>query len=111
MSTRTRSAESAVELVRRATTGPFRITITGAQAYWLEDTSGCQLGPESDSTVGPFARALDVVASGTSPDDLVVWARLRNVERYRVAGGALLVDLAVGSAGLPRRPRTRIEPT
>ena len=106
MRMRTRSPESVVADTQRALRGPLRVSIAGARRYWLEDRSGKQFGPESEGSAAPFEQALALVDAGADPGDLIVWARLSTGERYRVAGGAFLVDLAEGAAGRPGRPRT-----
>jgi hypothetical protein len=106
MRTRTRTPESAVAATERALRGPLRVSIIGAQRYWLEDRSGRQLGPESEGSAAPFEQALALVDAGANPEDLIVWTRLSGGERYRVAGGAFLIDLAQGAAGQPGKPRT-----
>lgn len=86
------------------------IRVRGAAAYWLEDVSGRRLGLESDRTLAPFASALALVEAGTSAEDLVVWSRLADGERYRVTGGINLLDAAEAAAGIPPMPRGPMPP-
>lgn len=107
MTTKTVKPESPhIAALRRIIAGPQEVGIVGATAYWLGDTVGNPLGPESDRTLAPCAEALTMVDAGTDPDTLVVWARLADGRPYRVSGGIYLVDMAEGAAGLPRRLRT-----
>lgn len=85
--------------------GPGEVLIDGATSYWLGDRTGAARGAESERTGAPFTQALDEVRNGTDPESLVVWARLRDGQRYRVAGGTALVALAERSAGIRTRPR------
>ncbi len=105
MRMRTVKWRAAAERLRRLTDGPFEVGIGGALAYCLGDLQGSPLGPESDRTLAPFAQALESVRAGRSPESMVVWSRLTDGERYRVAGGAALVDLAEAAAGVPAKPR------
>lgn len=106
MRTRTaRSSDPVIAAFEKMLDGPMGVSITGAEAYWLEDSGGNRLGPESERTDAPFARALALVGSGTDPEELSVWARLARGERYRVGAGLILVDMAEHAAGIPGRPR------
>jgi hypothetical protein len=85
--------------------GSLEVSVDGACAYWLGDRNGAPIGPESERTLAPFALALNLVRSGVPLEGLVVWSRLADGQRYRVAGGAALVELAEAAAGIPARPR------
>jgi hypothetical protein len=91
--------------VRRKLNGAIEVVIDDAVSYWLADASGRQLGPESARTIDPMARALGLERSGSEPEALVLWALLDTGERYEVASGAILIDMAEAAAGIPRRPR------
>jgi hypothetical protein len=99
-------SQAAIERYRKLVSGPLEIIIDGAEAYWLADGSGQRLTPESTRTLAPLAKALELDRSGRDPDDLHLYARLANGERYEISSGLLLVDMAEGAAGIPRRPRT-----
>lgn len=105
---RTKAARSCDPVIARfedLLDGPMGVSITGAEAYWLEDSGGNRLGPEHERTEAPFAHAMSLVESGTDPDELHVWARLAHGERYEVGSGVDLVDMAEGAAGIPARAR------
>ena len=106
MRTSTRTAESpAVARMRAFLAGPLEVRIDGAAAYWIGQSDGTPLGPESDRTLDPCALVLQLIADGVDPDDLMLWARLENGELYDVGGGVNLVGMALGTFGIPARPR------
>lgn len=95
MTTKTVKSESPhIAALRRIIAGPQEVGIVGATAYWLGDTVGNPLGPESDRTLAPCAEALTMVDAGTDPDTLVVWARLADGRPYRARASGI-------AAGIP----------
>ncbi|MFV2063937.1 MAG: hypothetical protein ACC726_10560 [Chloroflexota bacterium] len=93
------------EDVKRKLNGPIEVVIDDAVSYWLADASGRRLGPESTRTIHPMAQALRLERSGSDPEAMVLWAIFETGELYEVASGAILIDMAEASAGIPRRPR------
>jgi hypothetical protein len=105
MSTRTDAAEAArVAAFKQRMSRPIEIVIEDAVAYWLADRGGQMLGQKSDRTVAPFAMALEMIDSGVDPDELVVYARLKDGSRYEVGSGVHLAGMARRSAGIPAGP-------
>jgi len=94
-----------VEDVKRKLNGPIEVVIDDAVNYWLADLSGRRLSPESTRTIHPMAQALRLERSGSDPEAMVLWAVFETGEQYEVASGAILIDMAEASAGIPRRPR------
>ena len=45
---------------RRSSSRPLEVVIEDAVAYWLEDDRGQRLCPDSDRTIEPFAKALEL---------------------------------------------------
>ncbi len=102
MSTKTDAAEAArIEAFRQRMSRPIEIVIEDAVAYWLGDPSGRMLGGESSGTARPFAMALEMIDSGADPDDLVVYARLKDGSRSEVGSGVLQAGMARRAGGIP----------
>jgi len=91
-----------VEDVKHKLDRPLEVVIDGAVSYWLEDRTGEQLGPDSERTIDPMARALELQGSGFDPETLTLYALLRTGERYEVASGSILIDMAEAAAGIAR---------
>jgi len=65
---RRRTVEEVRELLRR----PHRLVIEDAVAYWLEDEQGRRLCPDSDSTIAPCAKVLELYRAGMDPDRMLL---------------------------------------
>ncbi len=107
MSTRTDdrrhwTAEEIKEILSR----PLEVVIEDAVAYWLEDDRGQRLCPDSDRTIEPFAKALELHRAGMDADRMLLWALLESGERYEVADGVILLDMAESAAGIAWEERT-----
>lgn len=106
---RTRAAERrrwTVEEVRERLSRPHRLVIEDAVAYWIQDARGHRLCPDSDETIAPLAKVLELYREGTDPDTMILWARLETGEHYEVGGGVILLDIAESAAGIPWEERT-----
>lgn len=110
MHTKTTHAVPTIDDLQRVLSGPLELRIDGAVAYWIGRPDGSPLGPESDRTLDPSTLVIHLVVGCADPDDLVLWARLGNGDRYRVGSGADLVDLAEGTLGIAARPRSQGPP-
>lgn len=95
-----------VEDIRERLRGPIEVVIDGALVYWLEDDRGQPLCPDSDRTIEPFAKVLELHRAGMHPDRMLVWALLDTGERYEVGSGIILIDMAESAGGVPPQERT-----
>ena len=94
-----------VEEIKEVLSGPLEVVIEDAVAYWLEDDQGRRLSPDSDRTIKPFLRVLELHRSGTDPDRMLLWALLESGDRYEVSSGVILLDMAESAAGICDRLR------
>jgi hypothetical protein len=95
-----------VEEIRLILSRPLEVIIDDAVAYWLEDDRGQRLCPDSDRTIAPLAKALELHRAGMDPGRMLLWALLDTGERYEVGGGIILLDMAESAAGIPWDERT-----
>ncbi len=94
--------EELQEFLRR----PKELVIDDAVAYWLEDDMGQRLCPDSDRTIAPCAKLVELHRGGMDPDRILLWARLDTGERYEIGGGVILLDVAESAAAIPWEERT-----
>ena len=62
--------------------------------------------PDSNRTIEPCAKVLELNRAGMDPDRMLLWALLESGERYEVGGGVILLDIAESAAGIPWEERT-----
>ena len=86
---------------------PLRVVITGATGYWLEDAGRRRLSEDSPTSDASLGQVLAEVAGGRDPASLVVVCRGAGFDRYEISRGTILLDLAVGAAGVPAATRSR----
>ncbi len=88
---------------------PHAWTITGIEAFWIENASGRRLIGESPDTGPAFAAVLTAIRQGSDPDDLVVVGRRPSGHRSVLGSGLDLRDVAEAAAGIPARRRVARE--
>lgn len=86
---------------------PFRLVITGAEAYWLEHSGGRLLAEESPTSDLALAQVRVAVAAGADPEHLRLMCRGSTFDRYEIGRGTVLVDIAEAAAGFAAPPRRK----
>ncbi len=84
---------------------PHTWTITGVDAFWIENASGRRLSDESPGTGPAFAAVLAAIRQGVDPDDIVLVGRRTRGGRSVLGSGLDLQDIAEAAAGIPARRR------
>jgi hypothetical protein len=93
------------EAFKRRLGSRMGLRITGAIEYWLEDGHGRVISEVSPFSGVVLSRILDEIGRGVSPDDIRMFARTSDLDRYDIGGGLDLQDIAEAAAGIPAEPR------
>jgi len=100
-----RKPRHTAEELKRILQGPLELVIDDATSYSLEDHVGGAIPPASGRTLAPLFLGLGLTVQGRDPDELTLYARLVNGEKFRICSGISLIDIAEHAAGIPARPR------
>jgi len=96
---------ASTEAFKRRLGGRMGLRIIGAIEYWLEDRDGLRIGEPSAVSAVVLARVLEEIERGVDSNDIHLFARTRNLDRYDIGGGPDLQDIAEAAAGIPAEPR------